>query len=365
MIATKPDKPSPDFPLYPHASKKWAKKIRGQLLYFGRWDDPAGALVEYRKYLESQSTDNVSATCGVLTVRDACNHFLTAKKQRIASGELSERTMGEYLRMAKRFAACVGPDRAVTSLTPADFASYRAMMAKRWNIVAVGNEVTRVRTMFRWVADSQLIPSPLHFGPEFKRASTKTLRRHRREQGKKLYDPEQIHRLLHEAGTDMRAWILLGINCAFGPADCATLPIDVVDLENASIAYARRKTEIERECPLWPETVAALRAAMEARPEADEPGLFLTHTGKPHDPVALCKRFRQVSAWAGIRKGGLYWLRHTFQTIAGGAKDEVAIRVVMGHADHSMGNTYREGVGRDRLLAVTNQVRAWLFDGTP
>jgi integrase len=363
MPESKPAKPYPEFPLFSHGSGKWAKKIDGRIRYFGRWHDPAGALAEYEALLSDRIADNVSVNG--ITVEHACNAFLTAKKQRVGTEELTTRTFGEYLRMCKRFAKSVGPLRLVASLTPADFANYRNMMSARWNVVAVGNEVVRVRAMFRWVAESQLIASPVHFGPEFKRASAKTLRRHRRQQGKKLYAPEHIRRMLHEAGTDMRAWLLLGINAGFGPADCATLPLDAVDLENAWLSHARRKTEIERECPLWPETVAALRAAMAARPEADEPSLFLTRLGKPYEPVALCKRFRQVSAWAGIRKGGLYWLRHTFQTIAGGAKDEVAIRVVMGHADHSMGNTYREGVGRDRLLAVTNHVRAWLFDGTP
>jgi len=45
----KPDKPSEDYPLFAHATGRWAKKIRGRFHYFGPWDDPQGALERFRE----------------------------------------------------------------------------------------------------------------------------------------------------------------------------------------------------------------------------------------------------------------------------------------------------------------------------
>src|SRR5262245_1553906 len=43
----KPAKPYPNFPLFPHATGRWAKKVRGKLHYFRKCDDPDGALAKY------------------------------------------------------------------------------------------------------------------------------------------------------------------------------------------------------------------------------------------------------------------------------------------------------------------------------
>ena len=54
-------------------------------------------------------------------------------------------------------------------------------------------------------------------------------------------------------------------------------------------------------------------------------------------------------------------LRHTFETIGGEAKDQVAVDHIMGHARDDMASVYRERISDERLRAVTDHVRAWLF----
>ena len=42
-------KPRPDFPLYPHKTGRWAKKVQGRTEYFGRVaDDPEGTRLQLR-----------------------------------------------------------------------------------------------------------------------------------------------------------------------------------------------------------------------------------------------------------------------------------------------------------------------------
>lgn len=60
-------------------------------------------------------------------------------------------------RTCKRFVSFTGRDKLVERLGPADFAGYKAEMAKRWNIVAVGNEMVRVRSLMRWCHGAPLV----------------------------------------------------------------------------------------------------------------------------------------------------------------------------------------------------------------
>lgn len=181
--------------------------------------------------------------------------------------------------------------------------------------------------------------------------------------------------MLDRAGVQLRAMIYLGINCGFGNNDCAMLPIKALDLKGGWLDFGRPKTGIHRRCPLWPETIKALKAALEKRPRPkagiSTDRVFITKFGVPwekemHTDTVISRELRRVlKALKVYRKGvGFYALRHTFQTIGEKARDKDAVRAIMGHVESSsdMSAVYSEEPVEDsRLRAVTDFVRAWLF----
>src|SRR4051794_6690674 len=108
--AGRPKKPYPDFPLTPHPSGFWQKKIRGKIHYFGKWGRRVNGKLErvegdgWQEALElyKAQADDLHAgrkprgKSDGLTVAALCNHFLTAKLRQREAGELSVRSLGEY-----------------------------------------------------------------------------------------------------------------------------------------------------------------------------------------------------------------------------------------------------------------------------
>src|SRR5262249_1718296 len=136
-----------------------------------------------------------------------------------------------------------------------------------------------------------------------------------------------------------------------------------------------------RRCPLWPETVAAIRDALPKRPapkdKADSDLVFLMPSGRRWVRVTEKSRTDNVSVhFANLMQTlgtqrhriGFYTLppalRPVFRTLADAARDPLAIDLIMGHTDPSMGGHYRERVEDSRLRAVADHVHAWLF-GNP
>lgn len=379
-----PSKPHPDFPLFPHATHRWAKKIRGKFEYFGSTNgDPEGkaALANYHDQIAGRPSQAQG-----LTVAGLCNRFLTVSTAKMEAGKLVPRTFKNYKQATDILVAHFGKLKPVENLTVEDFEGLmtaiekeptegelkRRKRRKKRGPSAVGNLVQVIRIVFNYGYANELLDKPVRFGTTFKRPARKVMRKVRAAKGSQMLEAAEIRKLLESADVQMRAMILLGANCGFGNADCGQLPIAAV--QGDCVVFPRPKTGIDRRCPLWPETAEAVRIAIEKRPlpkdTADVGKVFITKYGQPWfrpDTTAnpVTAEFKKLLNDLGLYRPGLgfYSLRRGFETIGGETGDQVAVDFIMGHADDArdMSAVYRQRISDDRLEAVVNHVHAWLF----
>ena len=166
--------------------------------------------------------------------------------------------------------------------------------------------------------------------------------------------------------------ILLGLNCGLGNTDIREMTFADMDLVGGWIDYPRSKTGCERVAKLWPETVGAIEAYLPQRKEPKDSHhsevVFITRYGNPYGDGAdgndpICAVFYKLLNKLGMYREGLsfYTLRHTYRTQADSSKDEPAVNLTMGHVDPTMGASYRQHIDDDRIQAVSEHVRGWLF----
>jgi integrase len=400
LAADKPrkaKKPRKDFPLFPHATGRWAKKVRGKHFYFGKIADDPDGVAALNKWLADKDallagrTPRVS-TDGV-TIADLANQFLTAKKVLLESCELTDRTFGDWWGVCDLICKVCGRDRLVDDLAGDDFDKLMRAMAKTWGPTRRANTVQRIRSVFKYGVDAGLLERLPRYGANFKKPAKAVLRKLRAKKGQRMFEADELQSILESAPMPLKAMILLGANCGFGNSDVASLELSSVDLVRGYINFPRPKTGVDRRCPLWPETVEALKLTKATRPAVKDPAakdlFFVTRCGSrwgsvtriakkdgkvadddepgativviTDDPVA--KEFTKLIKDLKLHRPGLgfYGLRHGFETIAGGSRDQAAVDAIMGHCRNDMASVYRERLDDDRLLAVVNHVHSWLF----
>jgi integrase len=388
-----------DWPLTPHlAGKRWCKKLKVEatgkhkVFYFGSLDNWQAAHDKYKAEVDDLIAGRTpeSRDADGMRLLDLVNKFLHVKRALVEAIEptLTLRSWYDLHQTCQRIVDVLGKDRIVESLNPADFEKLLADYGKTWKAVRVGNEVNRARGIFKYAFESDLVKSPVHFGPSFKRPTRKTLRKlkakQRAEHGPRMFTREELRTILDAAPQPLKAMVMLGINGGFHNMDVATLRFAVMDLDRGWIDFARGKTGVDRRTPLWPETIESIKAWLAVRPEPKSPEdaqlVFLTKTRRPwhrlgrfenddkgraiaigfSNPVS--QAFRVLLDNLGINGRNFLALRHGFRTIARGAKDREAIDSLMGHIDASQAAEYIEdGLPDERLLAVTEYVRNWLF----
>lgn len=368
MPKKKPSKPRKDFPLYAHASGKWAKKIKGKLYYFGKWDDPHASLREYLERLPYITAGVPFKSGSRITVDDLNKAYLESLTSKRQGEVVGVRHLNDMRRTCRDFAEHVGGGRDIASLGPQDFTRIYKEISRSLSPVTVSNFVARVSSIFSWAYENQYLETPMRFGADFKRIPARLLRKMRSDRSKQLYSPEEVRSLIEVSNPPMNSFILLAINSGIGPTDISILCGDHFKEIDGTwwIDFPRTKTYVERRFPLMKETADSLKPIRAGRKL-----MFKTKYGKPwvratesgSNINAISQEFTKIRKKSIVTRPGasFYDLRHTFETIAGDCKDQVAVKHIMGHADHSISAVYREEIQDDRLIAVVEHVRQWLF----
>jgi integrase len=366
---TKPEKPYHEYPLHPHKSGQWRKKYKGKHYHCGPWADPSGALREWERIRnEIELGNDPRPKDGDVTVDLAVNLFLDAKNAKVQSGDLAKSTFGQYKLVSAWLKENLGEHRLVETLGPHDFMRLRSKFPSDWTTTTICNQIVVIRTIMKWLYDNEVIDKPIRYGDNFSKPSAKRRKLERASKPKKEFSSAEIWKLHKYASTEVKAWILLGVNCGYGNSDLSRLRVS--DVRGEWLETVRGKTGEPRKAWLWKETRAAIAEVLKTHPGGEL--LFTNSTGGPlvsDDGVAdaVAHAFGALKRDCGLhRRGvGFYALRHVFETVGGDSKDQVCVDYVMGHSDETMAGVYRESVFEKRIKAVCMHVHKWLMKGKP
>ena len=140
------------------------------------------------------------ARVGELTLIDLVNRFLTAKERAVTTGEIRRRTFEDYDVSCRKLLEHFGRDRLVNDLAPDDFAELKEELAKTVSLVRLGNEIQRIKTIFKFAYEQDLIKRPVKYGATFNKPNRKTLRRDCRNKPQKFYESDELRTLIETAG---------------------------------------------------------------------------------------------------------------------------------------------------------------------
>lgn len=351
-----------------------------------------------------------------ISLFDLSNAFLTRKLRAVEAGRLKRETYDEYVEAIQSFVDDAGDERRFCDLSPVVFSGYADALGARFGLDRLKKFIIIVRMMFRWAGPAPhgvgLVPSVPTYGDGFKLPSRAEFRRAgnlaRQAHGPKLYTPAQVReqldgkvierkrkRTIHgkvvrdvqtvtrRPSAALRAMILLGLNGGFGNRDCAFLPTTIAEpaMRDGWMDYARDKTGVQRLFWLWPETRAAMEAWWTVRqrikpakgsvdlwgkPRDFKDLFFLTAEGRPFidgtkDQIGM--RYLALLRALGQESRGFRSLRRTCRTKLAETGQELAIDLIMGHADDAadMAKVYTVEVSREIIKQVCQHGRQGLL----
>jgi hypothetical protein len=168
---TLPKLPRTDFPLRPHRNGSWYKSVwnpltkRSSHFYFGTWaDDPKGEralkdpdigwLARRDAIRAGIDSPRVEPLGGDLSLGELMGRFLTFKRGKVISGELSLATLEGYLREVQAFVAFQKPGTSASRLRPEHFSAYAKHLVEQRKLGRFARKrvITYVNTYLRYGA---------------------------------------------------------------------------------------------------------------------------------------------------------------------------------------------------------------------
>ena len=170
----------------------------------------------------------------------------------------------------RRFVRYIGSNTRISEIIPPDLQGYLKKLVKEGKAPStINNHVSVIKAVFHWAENNQIVSKI----PNIKILKKIPIKKTK----KQIFTTDQINALLSNANAKMKAMIWLGLNCAFGCTDCAELLWENIDFDNKRVNFPRPKSGVERNLPLWKQTILAL----EEIPKEGET-VFLTQKGNKY-----------------------------------------------------------------------------------
>ncbi|HEX2953089.1 MAG TPA: tyrosine-type recombinase/integrase [Bacillota bacterium] len=357
------------FPLTLHATGQYCKKIRGKIYYFGKDKQEA-----HRRYLEQAACLHSGTTTAKVVARDIsffnlCNLYIDSQKTRMAYVEVSEKHFVNQVAIIKKIVEYIKPEVSVSSITILDLQNIKSsLIEKKASPHTINKFITILKAVFNWAIDNEVIEKCPKLRVLKKVPLTK--------EDRAVFTPNQIKTLLEKSSPQMKAMIMLGLNCGFGCTDCGELRWSSLDLDKRRVCFPRSKTGVGRNLPLWPETIDAIKGLGKKSEyvfltRCGHPWvrtITKTKNGEPHmvSDNAVSKVFKKLMDSTGIEfpKGtGFYTLRRTAATFLAKSKDPFAVKELLGHASLAMASVYVQSVNEQTDKAV-NANRKMIIQGS-
>lgn len=366
-MARRPFKVQPieRFPEKPRKDGRFQKRIRGELHYFGSGGDRETALAEYNAQKDDLYAGRVPSlpteAMPRVTLKHLANRFDIQKMADRDAGRITtgwyddcyaaiDRFLG-FRRHGLKFAHRLWHD-----LKAEDLADYARHLHAELGVHAYNRERSIIAAMFNMADEFGWISRPIRLRKAFAKRSAGEARGQRKDW---LLTAAILRPMYRDASLQIKGMILLGLNGGFGPGDDASLPKSAVDFKSGRIRYKRPKTNIDRDMPMWPETIKVLKLIFAERP--DDPLVFRTKYGNPWTAPTIAAELEKIG---NLPKGvKLNACRHTFATYA----QEVqgvgkAYKRLMGRKiTEGVDETYIDRIFLPKLKKVVNHVRRRLM----